>query len=143
MSDDAGTKGLATTASVGSTTVSATSDGKTGDATLTVIAAPLTVDQMVAALLTAVTGVGPGNSLRNKVTEVQAALAVPNFALACSKLDDFKNQLATLIDYDPPVPVAQLTADANAIKAAIPCAHERHVQLTQDPGPTRPRLNGR
>ena len=113
--------GLATTASVGSTTVSATSGGVTGDATLTVIAAPLTVDQMVAALLTAVTGVGPGNSLRNKVTEVQAALAVPNIALACSKLDDFKNQLSTLIDYDPPVPVAQLTADANAIKAAIPC----------------------
>ena len=112
---------MATAASVGSTTVSATSDGVTGDATLTVIAAPLTVDQMVAALLTAVTGVGPGNSLRNKVTEVQAALAVSNMALACSKLDDFKNQLSTLIDYDPPVPVAQLTADANAIKAAIPC----------------------
>ena len=51
---------------------------------------------------------------------MQAALAVPNLPLACSKLDDFKNQLATLIDYDPPVPVAQLIADANAIKTAIP-----------------------
>jgi hypothetical protein len=74
---------------------------------------------MVSALLSAVTGVGPGNSLRNKVMEVQAALAVPNIALACSKMDDFKNQVSLLSD--PPVPVAQLTADANAIKAAIPC----------------------
>jgi len=111
--------GLATAASVGSATVSATSGAVSGNATLTVTPAPLTVDQMVAALLTAVTGVGPGNSLRNKVTEVQAALAVPNIGLACSKLDDFKNQLSVL--NEPPVPVAQLTADANAIKAAIPC----------------------
>ena len=51
VSNAAGSNGLATTAGVGSTTVSATSDGVTGDATLTVIAAPLTVDQMVAALL--------------------------------------------------------------------------------------------
>ena len=119
VSNAAGSKGVATTTGVGSATVSATSGAVSGNATLTVTPAPLTVDQMVAALLTAVTGVGPGNSLRNKLTEVQAALAVPNIALACSKLDDFKNQLSVL--NEPPVPVAQLTADANAIKAAIPC----------------------
>jgi len=38
---------------------------------------------------------------------------------ACSMLNDFKTQLSGLTD--PPVPVAQLTADANAIQAAIPC----------------------
>ena len=58
--------GLATAASVGSTTVSATSGAVSGDATLTVIPAPLTVDQMVAALLAAVTGVGPGHSLETR-----------------------------------------------------------------------------
>ena len=58
--------GLATAASVGSTTVSATSGAVSGNATLTVIPAPLTVDQMVAALLTAVTGVGPGQVSRTR-----------------------------------------------------------------------------
>jgi hypothetical protein len=64
--------GLATAASVGSATVSATSGAVSGNATLTVTPAPLTVNQMVAALLTAVTGVGPGQSLKNKITKVQA-----------------------------------------------------------------------
>jgi len=111
--------GLATAASVGSATVSATSGAVSGSATLTVTPAPLTVDQMVAALLTAVTGVGPGQSLKNKITLVQQYLAVSNTVSACSMLNDFKTQLSGLTD--PPVPVAQLTADANAIKAAIPC----------------------
>jgi hypothetical protein len=111
--------GLATAASVGSATVSATSGAVSGNATLTVIPAPLTVDQMVAALLTAVTGVGPGQSLKNKITLVQQYLAASNIVSACSMLNDFQTQLSGLTD--PPVPVAQLTADANAIKAAIPC----------------------
>jgi len=122
-SDDAvatvSNSGLATAASVGSATVSATSGAVSGNATLTVTPAPLTVNQMVAALLTAVTGVGPGQSLKNKITLVQQYLAASNIVSACSMLDDFKTQVSGLTD--PPVPVAQLTADANAIKAAIPC----------------------
>jgi len=111
--------GLATAASVGTTTVSATSGAVSDDATLTVIPAPLTVDQMVSALLTAVTGVGPGQSLKDKITLVQQYLAASDIVSACSMLDDFKIQVSGLSD--PPVPVAQLTADANAIEAAIPC----------------------
>ena len=74
---------------------------------------------MVSALLTAVTGVGPGQSLKNKITLVQQYLAASDIVSACSMLDDFKIQVSGLSD--PPVPVAQLTADANAIEAAIPC----------------------
>ena len=47
------------------------------------------MNEQVAALLIAVTGVGPGNSLANKVTAVQDYLALPDIATACSALDDF------------------------------------------------------
>ncbi len=114
--------GLATAASVGSTTVSATSGAVTDDTTLTVIPAPLTVDQMVSALLAAVTGVGPGHSLANKMTDVQDVLAVPDIVSACSRLDDFKNEVSAQSGKQSDAALAaQLTADANAIKAAIPC----------------------
>ncbi len=75
VSDAAGSKGLATAVGAGSTTVSATSDGVTDSATLTVIPAPLTVDQMLSALLAAVTEFGPGKSLANKI---DAGAAVPS-----------------------------------------------------------------
>jgi hypothetical protein len=124
VSNAAGSNGLATTAGVGSTTVSASSGGVTGDATLTVIPDSSALNELVAALLAAVTGVGPGHSLADKMTAVQNYLALvpPNVVSACSKLDDFKNQVSALSGGSVPVPLAnQLTADANAIKAAIPC----------------------
>ncbi len=124
VSDTLGSNGLATTAGVGITTVSATSGGVTGDTTLTVIPDSPSVDELVAALLAAVTGVGPGHSLADKMTAVQNYLALvpPDIVSACSKLDDFKNQVSALSGGSVPVPLAnQLTADANAIKAAIPC----------------------
>ena len=59
----------------------------------------------------------------DKLTAAQTYLAVPDIASACTKLDDFNNQVsaqrrsrqsaAELAD--------QWMADANAIKAAIPC----------------------
>jgi hypothetical protein len=122
VSNDAGSNGLAMTAGVGSTTVSATSSDVIGTTTLTVTPAASSVDEMVAALLTAVTGVGPGNSLANKVTDVQDYLAVPDIGSACSGLDDFKLQVSALSGDQIEATLAdQLTADANAIKAAIPC----------------------
>ena len=66
VSNAAGSKGLASAAGVGSTTVSATSGDVTGSTTLTVTPASPSVDEMLAALLAAVTGVGSGNSLANK-----------------------------------------------------------------------------
>ena len=80
------------------------------------------MDQLVAALLAAVTGVGPGHSLADKVTAVQNYLAVPDIVSACSALDDFKVQVSAQSGSQIAAPLAnQLTADANAIKAAIPC----------------------
>ena len=121
VSDTAGSKGLASAATVGSTTVSATSGVLTDEATLTVIAYVPTVEEMVADLLVAVTGVGPP-SLAHKVEDVQEFLLVPDIGSACGMLVSFKNQVSALSGGSVPVAVAnQLTADANAIMAAIPC----------------------
>jgi hypothetical protein len=113
--------GLATGTGAGSTTVSASSGGLTANATLTVTV-PSAVNGLLATLLVNVTGVGTGNSLANKVTAVQAALAVPNIATACTLMDDFTSQVAAQSGHQIPAPLAaQLTADANEINAAIPC----------------------
>ena len=122
VSNAAGSNGLATTAAVGSTTVSATSGDVTGEATLTVTAGSLSVDELVAALLNAVTDIGAGNSLADKVMDVQNYLAVPDIVSACSILDDFQLQVLAMSGGQISVALAdQLTADANTIKAAIPC----------------------
>ena len=87
--------GLATAVSVGSTTVSATSGAVSGNATLTVIPAPLTVDQMFAALLAAVTaGVGPGQVSQTGWPRRGPHFAASDIALACSKLDAFKKKVS-------------------------------------------------
>ncbi|MET0660838.1 MAG: Ig-like domain-containing protein [Steroidobacteraceae bacterium] len=123
VSNAADSKGLASAADVGSTTVSATSGDVTGGTTLTVVpwSSPL-VDELVAALLDAVTGVGTGTSFADQVTGVQAYLAVSDIASACSALDLFKSHVSAQSGkkVDPAL-AAQLTADANAIKTAIPC----------------------
>jgi hypothetical protein len=113
--------GLATTVGTGSTTVSATHGDVSGDTTLTVTSGP-TVTQQLTALLAAVTGVGTGTSLADQLVGVQAYLAVPDIASACSAMDVFKShviaQSGKKID---PALVAQITADADEIMAAIPC----------------------
>jgi Bacterial Ig-like domain (group 2) len=121
VSNATDSEGLATAVGAGSTTVSATSGGVTGDTTLTVIPASPSVDEMLTALLAAVTGVGPGHSLENKVTRVRDDLADHDIVSACSMLDDFNNQVSGLSDEIGVALADQLTADANAIKAAIPC----------------------
>jgi hypothetical protein len=122
VSNSVGSIGLATATAVGSTTVSATSGDVTGEAILTVTPVVLTVDQMVAALLTAVTGVGPGHSLADKVTNVQDYLAVPDIASACSALDDFQLEVLAMSGKQVNATLAaQLAADAGTIKAAVPC----------------------
>ena len=122
VSNDPGSNGLATTTGVGSTTVSATIGGVSGSATLTVNSTAPSLNQRVAALLVAVTGVGPGPSLANKMTNVQAYLAVPDIASACSVMDDFTAEVSAQSGKKIPAPLAtQLLADAAAIEAAIPC----------------------
>ena len=122
VSNDPGSNGLATTTGVGSTTVSATIGGVSGSATLTVNSTAPSLNQRVAALLVAVTGVGPGPSLANKMTDVQAYLAVPDIVSACSVMDDFTAEVLAQSGKKIPAPLAtQLLADAAAIEAAIPC----------------------
>jgi len=122
VSNDPGSNGLATTTAAGSTTVSATSGGVTGNATLIVTSTSPSLDQLVAALLVAVTGVGPGASFASQVTDVQAYLAVPDIVSACSAMDAFKSHVSAQSGKKIPAPLAtQLLADADAIEAAIPC----------------------
>ena len=81
ISNAAGSNGLATATGVGSTTVSATSGAVSGSTTLTVTQAVLSVDQQILALLAAVTNVGAGSSLVDKLTAVQSYLAVPDICV--------------------------------------------------------------
>jgi hypothetical protein len=122
VSNAAGTNGLATAVAEGSTTVSASDSAVTGQAALTVTAALPSANDLLADLLVAVTGVGPGHSLANQVTLAQTYLAVPDVASACSALGGLQSQLATWSGKQVPAAQAsQLTADAEAIKIAIPC----------------------
>jgi hypothetical protein len=80
------------------------------------------VSQQLAALLTEVTGVGPGTSLADKVTAVQAYYAASDTQATCATLTAFVNEvqaqdgkkIGQTLD-------AKLIADADAIKAAIGC----------------------
>jgi len=122
VSNTDGSNGLATTAATGSTTVSATSGVVSSSATLTVTWASPTVDALVADLLLAVTGIGPGHALQNKMEDVQDYLAVPNIASACSTIDAFKSQVSTWSGHHITAGQAiEFTADAEEIEAAIPC----------------------
>jgi uncharacterized protein YjdB len=122
VSNAAGSNGLATATGVGNTTVSATSGAVSGSTTLTVTQAVLSVDQKILALLAAVTDAGAGSSLVGKLTAVQTYLAVPDIASACTMMDDFNSQVLAQRGKKYAEALAdQWMADANAIKAAIPC----------------------
>ena len=71
---------------------------------------------------TAVTGVGPGNSLADKIMLAQTFLAVPDVQSTCAMLADFLNQVRAQRGKMLTLEVAdQLTADAQAIMDAIGC----------------------
>jgi hypothetical protein len=81
-------------------------------------------DQL-SALRTAVTGVGPGTSLRDKVAAVQAAVAARNSAAACQGLTDFVNQVRAQAGKRIPTATASaLTADATRIRSVLGCNGE-------------------
>jgi hypothetical protein len=74
------------------------------------------------ALLAAVTGVGPGKSLANKVKEIQANVAANQTANACTGLNDFislvkaqKGKKLTVAQAD------SFIAQANTIKTGLGC----------------------
>jgi hypothetical protein len=80
------------------------------------------VSQRLAALLTEVTGVGPGKSLADKVALAQTYYAAKDVQATCAELTGFVNEvkaqagkkIAHTLD-------AKLIADANAIETAVDC----------------------
>ncbi len=122
ISNAAGSQGLAAATGVGSTTVSATSGAVTGSTTLSVTEASLSADQLISALFATVTAADVGKSYEKKLTDARAYLAVPDISSACTEMDGFKDLVSAQRGKKIKAALAdQWTADADAIKAAIPC----------------------
>ena len=81
-----------------------------------------TAAAQLAALLTAVTGVGPGRSLANKVTLIQAYVAANDKAQACGTLAAFVNEVnAQTGKKITPVRGASFIGQAQNIEATLGC----------------------
>jgi hypothetical protein len=92
----------------------------TSNCTITV--SPPPVRQQLAALLTEVTGVGPGKSLENKVALAQMDYAAKDVQATCAMLTAFVNEVHAQAGRKiSPQLDAKLIADAQAIEAAIGC----------------------
>jgi FIMAH domain-containing protein len=82
----------------------------------------VSTDELLSALLTAVTGVGPGKSLANKVKQIQAYLAANDTASACNLLNDFISEVNAQKGKKLTKALADsLIAQADAIKARLGC----------------------
>jgi hypothetical protein len=78
--------------------------------------------ELLADLLLAVTGEGPGTSLADKVKLVQAYVAADSHDAACTTLGDFVNELNAQADKRlSAAEVASFTSQANNIKATLGC----------------------
>jgi probable HAF family extracellular repeat protein len=82
------------------------------------------VEDMISAMLQKATGVGPGASLKNKMTHVQACFAANDVLASCAMLTAFihevtaqsgKKKITTQV-------ATQLNSDAQAIMAALGCS---------------------
>jgi hypothetical protein len=83
---------------------------------------PPPVKQRLAALLTEVTGVGPGKSLANKVALAQTYYAAKDLQATCTVLTGFVNEVKAQAGKKiAPTLDAKLIADANAIETAVGC----------------------
>ncbi|HME39925.1 MAG TPA: hypothetical protein VKG63_13305 [Steroidobacteraceae bacterium] len=91
----------------------------------TVTSLTLAPGPQLAALLTEVSGIGPGRSLTHKVTAAQAYYAASDTEATCAMLAGFVNEvraqngkkIGQTLD-------AKLIANADAIEAAIGCSHQ-------------------
>jgi hypothetical protein len=84
----------------------------------TYVTAP-SLEQQLAALLTMVTGIGPGNSLAAKVLAAQTSVALANGRAACAELDALTREVAAQRGH-------HLSTDqADAILAAVSAIEQR------------------
>jgi len=113
----------ASTFAIGTTTVDCTASdthGNTGSASFMVHVKGAA--EQLADLRVAVTGVGPGTSLADKVIQAQTALNKHDLAGACSTLNALINQLKALSGKSVPAGVVDaLVADATRIRAVLGC----------------------
>jgi probable HAF family extracellular repeat protein len=83
---------------------------------------PLSVEDMIAALLNKATGVGPGASLQRKMTQAQSYYAVSRVQSACGVLGAFINEATAQSGRQvDPATAGKLIADARAIRVALKC----------------------
>jgi HYR domain-containing protein/galactose oxidase-like protein len=108
---------------IGTTTVNCTASDAHGNTSSASFKVHVTgAAEQLADLLTAVTGVGSGTSLYDKVTQAQAALGANHVADACSTLNALVNQLNAQSGKGiPAYKAASLIGDATRIRAVLGC----------------------
>jgi Glycine rich protein len=94
---------------------------RSGNGLITISYATPVTDQL-STLLAAVTGVGSGKSLADKVTLIQGYVAANNQPAACTTLNDFINLVKAQIGKKLTIAqAASFTAQATAIKTTLGC----------------------
>jgi hypothetical protein len=108
---------------IGDTTVSCSATDAAGNTTsLSFLVHVKGAGEQLGDLANAVSGVGPGTSLTDKVADAQAAVRDSRVAAACSTLDAFINQVQALSGKSIPSGTATSLATAGArIRAVLDC----------------------
>ena len=111
------------TFAIGTTTVTCTASDTNGNTSNASFAIHVkSASEQLVALRAAVTGVGSGTSLADKVTQAQASLRANDVAGACSTLNALNNQLTALSGKSVPTGVAtSLISDATRIRNVLGC----------------------
>ncbi len=112
---------------IGATTVNCTATDAAGNqATASFTVRVKGATEQLADLLTAVTGVGSGTSLADKVRQAQASLSAHDVADACATIDTFIAQVPAQSGKSIPAGTAtHLIADATRIKSVLACWTDR------------------
>jgi hypothetical protein len=115
---------------IGGTTVQCSArDRQTGIDTGQFVVTVRGADDQLASLSAAVTDVGPGRSLHDKVTSIQAALAADDVTAACELLATLDAELRAQTGKKIPEPTATaLRADTARIGAVLGCNGEQAPQ---------------
>ncbi|HEX6023484.1 MAG TPA: HYR domain-containing protein, partial [Solirubrobacter sp.] len=108
---------------IGATTVACTATDTVGNtANASFVVTVRGASDQLTDLRTAVDGIGPGYSLINKISDVQAALLDNDVPGACSILSAFVNEVQAQSGKKIPAgTAASLVADATRIRAVLAC----------------------